>query len=161
MELLSLVKGYNSAILQHDSQYDCMQIGLNAAVVKINGCIWKLNSLNRMYTPCLAGTVVQTQIADGKEPMFLYHKLFDGVHASDDFNKVWAIKISKAVNRNRLEPMANLPLSKTILLNTWHSCWRVSVCDDHGFAPWWGHCSLLLSLISINQSINHYYISLH
>ena len=45
------------------------------------------------------------------------------------------------------------PLSKTILLNTWHSCWRVAVCDDHGFAPWWGHCSLLLSLISINQSI--------
>ena len=45
------------------------------------------------------------------------------------------------------------PLSKTILLNTWHSCWRVAVCDDHGFAPWWGHCSLLLSLISINQSL--------
>ena len=43
------------------------------------------------------------------------------------------------------------PLSKTILLNTWHSCWRVAVCDDHGFAPWWGHCSLLLSLSFITS----------
>ena len=109
MELLSLVKGYNSAILHHDSQYDCMQKGLNAAVVKINGCICKISSLNGMYIPCLAGTVVRTRIADGKEPRFLYHKLFDGVHASDDFNKVWAIKISKAVNKNRLEPLANPP----------------------------------------------------
>ena len=54
----------------------------------------------------------KTQIADGKEPRFLYHKLFDGVHASDDFNKVWAIKISKAVNRNRLEPLANPPFQR-------------------------------------------------
>ena len=151
MEWLSLIQGYYSAILHHDSQYDCMQKGLNAAVVKINGCICKISSLNGMYIPCLAGTVVRTRIADGKEPRFLYHKLFDGVHSSDDLTKVWATKISKAVNRNRLEPMANLPLSKTILLNTWHSCWRVSVCDDHGCAPWWGHCSLLLSLSFITS----------
>ena len=85
-----------------------MQRGLIAACVKINGFICKLNALNNMYPPYLAGTVVRTQAADGKEPKFLYHKLFDGVHASDELIKVWAAKTEKAINFNRLVPLENM-----------------------------------------------------
>ena len=98
----------DTAFLNHDSQYEDMQRGLIAACVKINGFICKLNALNGMYPPYLAGTVVRTQAADGKEPKFLYHKLFDGVHASDDLIKVWAAKTQKAINQNRLEPLENM-----------------------------------------------------
>ena len=80
-----------------------------AAVVKINGFICKLNALNGMYTPYLAGTVVKTHAADGRGPILQYEKLYDGVHANDELIEQWAKKIRKAININRTTPLAELP----------------------------------------------------
>ena len=98
-----------TAFLQHTSQYSSMQEGLMAAVVKINGFICKLNALNGMYTPYLAGTVVKTHAADGRGPILQYEKLYDGVHANDELIEQWAKKIRKAININRTTPLAELP----------------------------------------------------
>ena len=99
----------NTDFLLHHSQYDNMQQGLMEAIIKINGFICKLNALHHVYTPYLAGTVVKTHAADGRNPVLQRHKLFDGVHADDLLIEEWAGKIKKSINKNRLTPTSNLP----------------------------------------------------
>ena len=99
----------NTDFLLHHTQYDNMQQGLMEAIIKINGFICKLNALHHVYTPYLAGTVVKTHSADGRNPILQRHKLFDGVHADDLLIEEWAGKIKKSINKNRLTPTSNLP----------------------------------------------------
>lgn len=78
-----------------------MTEGLIQAVVKINGFICKLNALHDVHTPYLAGTVVRTNAARGRQPVLQWHKYFDGVHADDLLIEEWAMKIKKSIDRNR------------------------------------------------------------
>ena len=68
--------------------------------IQINKQIIRLNQTHNAHTPKLADTVIQKQ---GKNRGYkIYEKAFvDGVHASEDTQKVWARLIMDAINRNR------------------------------------------------------------
>ena len=102
----------NIAFLIHQSQYEDMQAGLMEALNKINGFICKLNALNGMYTPYLAGTVVKTHTAENRKPVLQRHKLYDGVHADDLLIEEWALKIKTAINANWTAPRSSFPIMR-------------------------------------------------
>ena len=93
-----------TAGLIHESQYEEMQMALNATIVGINGFICRLNHFNAMYTPYLAGTCLRTKTVDNiKKYITQSHKLFDGVHADDTLIEEWASKLEKSIRKNRTD----------------------------------------------------------
>ena len=99
----------NTALLIHEHQYADMQEAMNVAIAKINGFICKLNTLNGMDTPYLAGTVLKTFAAKGRGPILQRHKLYDGVHADDLLIEEWAKKIQTAIENSRSRPDDIMP----------------------------------------------------
>ena len=99
----------NTSFLIHESQYKDMQEGMNEALTKINGFVCKLNALNGMDTPYLAGTVVKTWSKKNRDTNLQRHKLYDGVHADDKLIKEWATKLQHAIDRNRSKPDNQMP----------------------------------------------------
>ena len=93
-----------TAGLIHESQYEDMQLALNATIVGINGFICRLNHFNAMHTPYLAGTCLRTKtVKDTKKYYVQSHKLFDGVHANDSLIEEWAGKLEKSIRKNRTD----------------------------------------------------------
>ena len=102
-----LEKG-RTCILKYVEEYNEMQVKLNSSLTRLNGYIKKINTINAVYTPYLAGTVISTNKNSSLTPVFSDHKLHDGVHAGDTLFITWAKKFAKSMNKNREELLPTL-----------------------------------------------------
>ena len=94
--------------LKFAEEYEEMQINLNCCLTRLNGYIKKINSINGVFTPYIAGTVISTNKNSSLIPVFSDHKLQDGVHAGNNLFTTWAKKLAKALNKNREEMLPPL-----------------------------------------------------
>ena len=102
-----LEKG-KTCVLHYQDSYEEMQWHLNRDLTTLNGYIKKINIANSVYTPYIAGTVLNTNKSDYLFPIFSHHKLSDGVHASNNLLVTWAKKMAASINKN-VEGAPSLP----------------------------------------------------
>ena len=96
-----LLSDGQTSYLKYQHKYAEMQTNLESAIKEINAYIVKLNQSNSCSTPYCHSQIHKRR--GGKKNYFkwLYDRLWDGVHGTEDTKIGWAHIISTAIEHNR------------------------------------------------------------
>ena len=90
-----------TSALHYTSQYEDMQKNLNTAIDSINSHIYQTNLKTKVSTPFLHCSVMERRGRKNKRYYIYKWELYtDGLHATDDLQKIWMKAIEKAIKLN-------------------------------------------------------------
>ena len=98
----SLLQRNKTTALYHTEHYQEMQDRINNVLNEINNFICETNRKHRVSIPFLHTTIMKRR-GNKKRAYYIYlwHLLYDGLHATDELKTLWAASLKAAIKKNR------------------------------------------------------------